>query len=287
MPARFRHPVMIALAAAALRLISFALDTKDDAPMLLAWLGAIAIGLSLGLLGSGGSIITVPVLVYLVGQPEKIAIAGSLGVVGSIALVGALQNAWRGNVAWRSVLWFGLPGMAGTYAGAWLSGYVSGAVQLTVFAVVMLAASFMMFRRGAYQPGGDAGRAAAKAVAEGLAVGTLTGFVGVGGGFLILPALVLLGGLGMRMAIGTSLAIIALNAFTGFFKYLHILSTQHLALDWQVLGTFVLLGAAGSVVGSHFASRVPQDTLRRLFAVFLVLMAAFILYESGPRAFGG
>jgi len=255
--------------------------------MLLAWLGAIAIGLSLGLLGSGGSIITVPVLVYLVGQPEKIAIAGSLGVVGSIALVGALQNAWRGNVHWHSVLWFGLPGMAGTYAGAWLSGYVSGAVQLAVFAVVMLAASVMMFRSGTYHPGEGAGRAAAKTVAEGLAVGTLTGFVGVGGGFLILPALVLLGGLGMRAAVGTSLAIIALNAFTGFFKYLHLLSIQHLALDWHVLGTFVLLGAAGSVVGSLFASRVPQSTLRRIFAVFLVLMAGLILYESGPRAFGG
>ena len=255
--------------------------------MLLAWLGAVAIGLSLGLLGSGGSIITVPVLVYLVGQPEKIAIAGSLGVVGAIALTGALQNAWRGNVEWRSVLWFGLPGMAGTYAGAWLSAYVTGAVQLAVFALVMLAASVMMFRRGGYQPTAGTTRPAIMVVADGLAVGALTGFVGVGGGFLILPALVLLGGLGMRVAIGTSLAIIALNAFTGFFKHLHLLSAQGQALDWAVLGTFVLLGAAGSVVGSHYANRVPQDTLRRVFAVFLVLMAAFILYESGPRAVGG
>jgi uncharacterized membrane protein YfcA len=255
--------------------------------MLLAWLGAIAIGLSLGLLGSGGSIITVPVLVYLVGQPEKIAIAGSLGVVGAIALTGALQNAWRGNIEWRSVLWFGLPGMAGTYVGAWLSAYVTGAVQLTVFALVMLAASVMMFRRGGYQPTAGTTRPAVMVVADGLAVGALTGFVGVGGGFLILPALVLLGGLGMRVAIGTSLAIIALNAFTGFFKHLHLLAAQGQTLDWPVLGTFVLLGAAGSVVGSHYANRVPQDTLRRVFAVFLVLMAAFILFESGPRAVGG
>ena len=252
--------------------------------MWLAWIGALAIGLSLGLLGSGGSIITVPVLVYLVGQPEKVAIAGSLGVVGAIALVGALQNAARGRVDWRSVAWFGLPGMVGTYAGAWLSGYVHGAVQLTVFALVMLAAAVMMFRRARYEPAAGSRRPLAKVVADGLAVGALTGFVGVGGGFLILPALVLLGGLGMHVAIGTSLAIIALNAFTGFAKHLHLLSLQGVSLDWTVLGTIALIGAAGSVAGSHFASRIPQAALRRVFAVFLVAMALFILYESGPRA---
>jgi len=254
--------------------------------MWLAWIGALAIGLSLGLLGSGGSIITVPVLVYLVGQPEKIAIAGSLGVVGAIALVGALQNAARGRVDWRSVAWFGLPGMVGTYAGAWLSGYVHGAVQLTVFALVMLAAAVMMFRRARYEPAAGSRRPLAKVVADGLAVGALTGFVGVGGGFLILPALVLLGGLGMHIAIGTSLAIIALNAFTGFAKHLHLLSLQGVSLDWKVLGTIALIGAAGSVAGSHFAARIPQAALRRVFAVFLVAMALFILYESGPRALG-
>jgi len=254
--------------------------------MWLAWIGALAIGLSLGLLGSGGSIITVPVLVYLVGQPEKVAIAGSLGVVGAIALVGALQNAAAGRVDWRSVAWFGLPGMAGTYAGAWLSGFVSGPVQLTVFAVVMLAAAVMMFRRSARGPSADSRRPLATVVADGLAVGALTGFVGVGGGFLILPALVLLGGLGMHVAIGTSLAIIALNAFTGFAKHLHLLSVEGLSLDWRLLGTIALIGALGSVVGSQFGNRLPQATLRRAFGVFLVAMALFILYESGPRALG-
>jgi uncharacterized membrane protein YfcA len=244
------------------------------------------IGLSLGLLGSGGSIITVPVLVYLVGQPEKIAIAGSLGVVGSVAAIGALQNVFRGRVQWRSVVWFGLPGMVGTYAGAWLSGYVSGAVQLMVFALVMLAASVMMYRSAAGRTTGDGhARPAVLVVMDGVAVGMLTGFVGVGGGFLILPALVLLGGLGMHVAIGTSLAIIALNAWTGFYKHVHLLAANGLSLDWKVLGTFVLLGGLGSIVGNHFANRVPQATLRRVFAVFLVFMAAWILYESGPRAF--
>jgi len=254
--------------------------------MWLAWIGALAIGLSLGLLGSGGSIITVPVLVYLVGQPEKIAIAGSLGVVGAVALVGALQNAAKGLIDWRSVAWFGLPGMAGTYGGAWLSGYVTGAVQLAVFAVVMLAAAAMMFRQSVRDAPAAVRRPTATVVADGLAVGALTGFVGVGGGFLILPALVLLGGLGMHVAIGTSLAIIALNAFTGFAKHLHLLTVEGLSLDWKLLGTIALIGALGSVAGSQLGNRIPQATLRRAFGVFLVAMALFIFYESGPRALG-
>ncbi|MEM7588291.1 MAG: TSUP family transporter, partial [Acidobacteriota bacterium] len=109
--------------------------------MILAWLGALAIGLALGLLGSGGSILTVPVLIYLVGQDEKIAIAGSLCIVGAIAAAGGAQFAFRQQVSWRNVGLFGLPGMIGTYGGAWLGGQVAGIVQLAVFAVVMLLAA--------------------------------------------------------------------------------------------------------------------------------------------------
>ena len=116
------------------------------AAFVLAWPGAIAIGLSLGLLGSGGSILTVPVLVYLLGQPEKLAIAGSLAIVGAIAAAGSVQYMRAGLVNWRAVLLFGAPGMAGTYLGAWLAGFVSGAFQLTLFAGVMLAASVLMLR---------------------------------------------------------------------------------------------------------------------------------------------
>lgn len=110
-------------------------------PVVLGALGALAIGLSLGLLGSGGSIVTVPVLVYLVGQEEKTAIAGSLFIVGSIALGGGALYAWKRAVDWRSVLFFGLPGMAGTWGGAWLSRFVSGPLQLSVFAAVALLAA--------------------------------------------------------------------------------------------------------------------------------------------------
>ena len=114
--------------------------------MIVSWLGAIAIGLSLGLLGSGGSILTVPVLVYLLGQDEKVAIAGSLAIVGSIALAGALPYLARRQVDWRSLAWFGLPGMLGTWTGAWLAAFVTGQTQLLVFAVVMLLAAGLMLR---------------------------------------------------------------------------------------------------------------------------------------------
>ncbi|MEO1086681.1 MAG: sulfite exporter TauE/SafE family protein, partial [Acidobacteriota bacterium] len=173
--------------------------------MTLAWIGALAIGLSLGALGSGGSILTVPVLVYLVGQDEKTAIAGSLFIVGAIATAGGAQFAVRRLVSWRSVVLFGLPGMAGTLAGAWLGGLVSGTVQLGVFAMVMLLAAGLMFRPPVGDTAESAPRAGGRVALDGLAVGVLTGFVGVGGGFLIVPALVLLGGLSMHLAVGTSL----------------------------------------------------------------------------------
>ena len=150
--------------------------------LMLAVPGAIAIGLSLGLLGSGGSILTVPVLVYLIGQDEKIAIAGSLFIVGSIALAGGLQFLRAGFIQWRSVLMFGVPGMFGTWLGAALSTYVSGVMQLSLFALVMLAASWLMLRPLDLQHADRQARAAWKIAGDGLVVGVITGLVGVGGG---------------------------------------------------------------------------------------------------------
>lgn len=248
--------------------------------MFLALAGALLIGLSLGLLGSGGSILTVPVLVYLLGQEEKVAIAGSLGIVGLVSLAGAVPHALRRQVAWSNVLWFGLPGMAGTWLGALLSRYVSGTTQLVLFAVVMLLAAFLMMRAPRAASAGRPPRAAWKIVLDGILVGVLTGLVGVGGGFLIVPALVLLGGMPMHLAVGTSLLIIALKSASGFVKYLAVLGEQGLTLDWPVLGTFGAVGVLGTFGGSYLGSRIPQAALRRVFGALLVLMAAFILYNS-------
>lgn len=252
--------------------------------MILAWLGAISIGLSLGLLGSGGSILTVPVLVYLVGQEEKVAIAGSLAVVGTIALAGALQYLRSGQVDWRNVGWFGVPGMMGTWLGAMIAAYVSGLFQLALFAAVMLLAAVMMLRgNGVDTTVPRKPRAHWKIAADGLGVGALTGLVGVGGGFLIVPALVLLGGLSMHRAVATSLVIIALKSYSGFIKYLSVLDTQGLELDWRVLGIVTALGILGSWAGNRLASSTPQTTLRKIFGVFLVLMGAYILWRTLPQ----
>jgi uncharacterized protein len=254
---------------------------------ILAWPGAVAIGVSLGLLGSGGSILTVPVLVYLVGQDEKVAIAGSLFVVGTIALAGSLQFLRAKLVDWHNVLVFGLPGMAGTYLGAALAAYLSGIMQLTLFAGVMLLASWFMLRPiNLGPPGEHQPRATWKIAGDGLGVGVLTGLVGVGGGFLIVPALVLLGGMAMHRAVATSLVIIALKSYSGFYKYMDVLKDQNLELDWNTLMIVTGLGIAGSLAGGKLANRLPQDTLKKSFGIFLIVMGIYILIRSAPDALG-
>lgn len=253
---------------------------------ILAWPGAVAIGVSLGLLGSGGSILTVPVLVYLLGQDEKVAIAGSLFIVGSVALAGSMQYLRAKLIDWHNVAIFGIPGMAGTYLGALSAAYVSGIVQLSLFAVVMLLASYMMLRPIQLDEASHAPRQSWKIAVDGLFVGVITGLVGVGGGFLIVPALALLGGMSMHRAVATSLVIIALKSFSGFFKYLDVLDGQDLALDWQALLIVTGLGIAGSFAGAKIAHRVPQEKLKLWFGVFLIIMGFYILYRSLPEALG-
>ncbi|HIG73218.1 MAG TPA: hypothetical protein EYQ24_01165 [Bacteroidetes bacterium] len=253
--------------------------------MLYALLGAVAIGLVLGLLGSGGSILTVPVLVYLAHEPDKVAIAESLAIVGAIAAVGALPYAKQKLVDWHSVLYFGVPGILGTYGGAALSKWIPGAIQLALFAVVMILAAGLMFRGKKVDDSAERVRQPLWLIGvEGLFVGVLTGLVGVGGGFLIVPALVLLGGLSMRLAVGTSLLIIAAKSAAGFYKYTDVLAEAGQAVDWTLIGIFAVIGIAGSFVGNALSQRVPQAQLKRGFALFLVVMGGFILVREGPKA---
>jgi uncharacterized membrane protein YfcA len=250
----------------------------------LVWPGAIAIGVSLGLLGSGGSILTVPVLVYLLGQDEKLAIAGSLAIVGTIALSGSLAYLRSGLIDLRAVVLFGGPGMLGTYLGAWSAAFVPGVVQLALFAVVMLVASWFMLRPVPLVPSKvPVPRATWKIAADGLTVGVVTGLVGVGGGFLIVPALVLLGGLTMHSAVATSLVIIALKSYSGFWKYLDVLHAQQIELDWSAIGLVTMLGIVGSLAGSAVASRLPQQRLKKVFGAFLVAMGILILSQTVPE----
>lgn len=251
--------------------------------MILAWIGALLVGLSLGLLGSGGSILTVPILIYLVGEHEKVAIAESLGIVGAISMAGFIPYAIKKRVDWRSVVLFGLPGMAGAYLGAFLSHFVISSVQLLIFAGVMLVASGMMFRDNktvGNQLSPNERISWWLIALEGLGVGILTGLVGVGGGFLIVPALVLLGRLPMHLAVGTSLVIITMQSATGFVKYLDVLQHMELSLNLHLMLIFGLIGAVGSVVGRTLGKKISGQRLKKGFAVFLVLMGIYIIYMN-------
>ncbi len=250
--------------------------------MLLAIAGALAIGLSLGLLGSGGSILTVPVLHYLLGQPEQVAIGGSLLVVGLVATAGCLPYARTGQVDWQRAFGFGMPGMIGAWFGATLAHWVPGPLQLALFAAVMIAAALRMLA-GRPLEQAEAEPHPASVVAIGTAVGALSGLVGVGGGFLIVPALVLVAGVPMAGAVGTSLVVIALNSFTGFARYAHVLGAKGVALDYRVLLIVAAVGIAGSFAGHRLGRRLPQATLRRVFGVFLVAMGVFVALDVGPR----
>lgn len=237
----------------------------------------LLIGASLGLLGGGGSILTVPIFVYILGFPPKEAIAMSLAVVGATSAVGVAGH-WRaGNVNLRTGATFGAVAMIGTYVGTRLAAFLSGASQLAIFAVVMLVAAAFMFRgrRSPDSPGGHSLRAAtALVILEGLAVGLLTGLVGVGGGFLIVPALVLLA-LPMREAVGTSLLIIATNCAVGFYGYL-----GHVHFTWTSMALVTVGTLPGISIGTYLHRFVSQEALRRGFAVFLLLIAGFILYQN-------
>ncbi|MGE0480839.1 MAG: sulfite exporter TauE/SafE family protein [Phycisphaerae bacterium] len=249
--------------------------------MILIAFGALAVGLSLGLCGSGGSILTVPVLRYLLHHSEKVAIAESLGIVFVIALVSALPYARARLVDWRAALLFGVPGMIGAAIGASGAKFVPGSAQLLAFAVIMLWAAALMWRAGAGITPADAParppRSAARLALEGLVVGAITGVVGVGGGFLIIPALVLLGRLDMRTAVGTSLAIIALQSGAGFWKHLGVLNALSLSVHWNVVTAFAAVGIVGSLIGRKLNTRIDPRALRRGFAVLLLVMGMFIL----------
>ncbi|MDP8953109.1 MAG: sulfite exporter TauE/SafE family protein [Actinomycetota bacterium] len=249
---------------------------------------AVLIGLSIGLLGGGGAILAVPIFVYVLGFGTKEAVASSLVVVGTTSLFGAVTHWREGNVKLRVALIFGVFAMAGAYLGAQLAVFFSEAVQLILLAVVMLVASFFMFRdnegpdedEGDGEPEGSSimqvplGRAVGLAV-MGVAVGVLTGLVGVGGGFLIVPGLALLAEAPMKQAVGSSLMIIAANSASGFVGYL-----GKVELQWGLLALFTALAIAGSFAGTYLVRFVPSDKLQKAFAVFLVLMAIFILYEN-------
>lgn len=238
---------------------------------------AALIGASLGLLGSGGSIITLPVLVYVLGIPARQAIAMSLVVVGAVSFVGALLHLRSGQFHLRAVLLLGFTGMVGAYFGSALTHRVPADVLMLLFAGLMLAVGVVMLRRQKFV--GHADRCyPLRCLAIGAAVGGLTGFLGVGGGFLIVPSLVLLAGIDAKKAVGASLGIIALNSASGFVGHLRFSD-----LDWPLTSSFLAVALAGMWLGAALMGRISEDGLRRAFAWSLVAVAVLVGGMSSLR----
>ena len=253
--------------------------------MILTLSMSIVIGLLLGLLGGGGSILTVPMLVYILHIAPKNAILTSFVVVGIASLMALIPHARRGSVCWKSGLLFGAMGMMGAFAGGRLAAHFSGDLLMNLFGAICLLTGFFMISKGKSQVNNSSEQALLKVcplrvpffrvLFDGFLVGALTGMVGVGGGFLIVPALTLLVGLPMKGAVGTSLLVIVMNAFAGLLGY-----SQHVSLDYQL----TLIVASGSIVGSAMgallSAYIKPVLMRQLFGYMVVLVAGYVLYQS-------
>jgi len=241
---------------------------------------AAVVGVALGMLGGGGSILMVPLLTYVGGLDAKQAIATSLLVVGVTSAIGAVGHARAGRVRWGVGLMFGGAGMVGAYVGGLLARFVPASALLVGFATLMCVAAVAMLRDRADLS--DAQRApAGRLLALGLAVGVVMGLVGAGGGFLLVPALVLLGALPMTAAVGTSLAVIAMQSFAGLAG--HLAATP---IDWGLAALISAVAVAGGLIGGRLTAKVEPDALRRGFGVFVLATAALVLAKEASPAVG-
>ena len=243
---------------------------------------AIAIGLSLGLLGGGGSILTVPLLTYVAGMDPKEAIAASLFVVGATSVLSTLTHARMGNVQWRTGLIFGAASMAGAFLGGLAGGYIPGVILMLAFAVMMIATAIAMLRgRKKRDTVEQTKLPLGKILIEGLVVGLVTGLVGAGGGFLVVPALALLGGLSMPVAVGTSLLVISMKSFAGLAGYLTTVS-----LNWPLVLGVTGMALIGALIGARLTKVVPEQALRKGFGIFVLVIGVFVLSQELPALFG-
>jgi uncharacterized membrane protein YfcA len=258
---------------------------------IIGYLLAGCIGLSLGLIGGGGSVLALPILVYVMQVPPKAAIAMTLVIVGTVSFIGVIPHWRKGNVNFSKALIFGSATMVGAFGGAKIANlpWVSATFQLILFAVLMLLAAFLMIRKSQHQtpdkteveielevyPKPVCKYCWLWLLTEGLGIGILTGLVGVGGGFAIVPALVLLGKVPMKEAIGTSLLIIGFNSIAGFAGYF-----GQVELDYHLMVSFTFMAGLGIVLGAYLSSYVDAKVLQKGFAYFLMAIAAFILFQQ-------
>jgi hypothetical protein len=237
---------------------------------------ALAIGLGMGLLGGGGSIVAVPVFTFLLHMAPKDAIVASLAVVGLAAATGAIGALVRGVVPVTVTLTVGLAATAGAFAGGLAGARLDDRVQLAILGGVMLAAAFVMWQRPGREGAGGSSASRPVLMLLGLGVGALTGLVGVGGGFLIVPALVFGAGMPMQQAASASLFVIALAALSGLAGY-----AGHATIAWDFVLPFAAVAAAGTLAGGGLASRMPQRALQQAFAIALVVLGSYVLIHIG------
>lgn len=240
---------------------------------MLSYILATIIGLTLGLLGGGGSILTVPVLVYILKIDPKTAIALSLGIVGLTSLFGSFKH--FKNIQVKAALIFAPFAMIGSFSGAKLAQYLSSNTQLLFFSIIMIIASIQMLKKK------KSSNIEIKEINYllfsiiAVVVGIITGIVGVGGGFLIVPALTVLGRIPIKKSIGTSLFIIFLNSSTGFLGYY-----DQVVIDWNFMLSFSMFSIVGVLIGSHFMNYIPKMILKKVFAYFLIIMGIYILFKN-------
>lgn len=256
---------------------------------LLGYIGAVLMGISLGVIGGGGSILTVPILVYLFGMDMVTATTYSLFIVGTVSAVGGLRSWRRGGADVQALWYFGVPGLLSVLATrAWVLPAIPdplsvGGAELSrslalllLFAVLMVFVAVGMIRGRRSEVPDAGGDRRALLIPLGLLLGLLTGLLGAGGGFLIIPALVFFAGVPMHRAIGTSLIIIAVNTLIGFAgDVLH----GH-SIDLPFLLTFTSLAILGILVGGHWRDRIPDHRLRPAFGWFVLVMGAYIILKE-------
>lgn len=236
---------------------------------------AVLIGLSLGLLGGGGSILTVPVLIYIVKMSPKDSIALSLAIVGITSLFGLFKHLKDGNINKKVSLLFIPFAIGGTFLGTYLAQFIPAQIQLIIFAIIMILAAIFMFKGRENLKSNSEDIKASLIIPVAIVLGIMTGIIGVGGGFLIVPTLVILAGLEMKKAVGTSLLIIAINSLSGFLGYLN-----YIEVPWLFLIQFSAFSIVGIFIGAALVKKIKADSLRKGFAVFLIIMGTFILYKN-------
>ncbi len=260
-----------------------------DSTQLLGYLGALIVGLVLGLIGGGGSILTVPLLVYLLGYNPVIATAYSLFVVGTSSMVGTYQKYKEGLVDFKTGLAFSFPSFVAVYLSrrylvpsipdtlySFNDYTLSKEMSIMVFfAIIMLLASFSMIKREKNTNNVSKPQPYYKTFIQGLIIGTITGLIGAGGGFLYVPALVVWANIPMKKAVGTSLIIVTINSLIGFIG-----DIQTLEIEWIFLLSFTLISVIGIIIGVFISKFISGKKLKKSFGFFVLIMAIYIIYKE-------